>query len=333
MKNNNNGKSEIARKYRRQHGKEMPTSKLAKIMYEAEPSRFRDVEDARYYLRFIEGKTGANKAKELKEFGVPARAVSPYKIPEPDSEDLKPYALPLAFNNFIFASDFHVPNHRVEPIEAMVKYATDNGIKQLIIGGDLLDNTPFTRWLSDPINPKDVPRWFDMARELLQYFTQHFTEIYWIEGNHDFWYKRYLMERAPMLFHDTYFELTERLQLNDLGIRWIPQQYLVKAGKLNIHHGHITFRGGGGYANAARMLYMKTKSSMLCGHVHVESSHTEPDVDNKINTCFTVGSMCTLSPEYQPFGGKSCHGFAHVLTKSDKTFSVKNYRIYEGKIL
>jgi hypothetical protein len=78
---------------------------------------------------------------------------------------------------------------------------------------------------------------------------------------------------------------------------------------------------------------MKTKSSMLCGHVHVESSHTEPDVDNKINTCFTVGSMCTLSPEYQPFGGKSCHGFAHILTNPDKSFSVKNYRIYEGKIL
>jgi len=329
-----NGNADIARMYRRKHGNDMPTKTLAKIMYEENKAKFKDVERARYWLRYIEGKTGkSNKATNKEEFVTEDRSKSPYTIPAPDSEDLKPYVLPLAFNNFIFASDFHVPNHRVEPIEAMVKYANENGIKQLIIGGDLLDNTPFTRWLADPINPKDVPRWFDMAKELLRYFTQHFTEIYWIEGNHDFWFKRYLMEKAPMLFHDTYFELAERLQLNDLGIKWVPQNYLVKAGKLNIHHGHITFRGGGSYANAARMLYMKTKSSMLCGHVHVESSHTEPDVDNKINTCFTVGSMCTLSPEYQPFGGKSCHGFAHIMTNPDKSFSVKNYRIYEGKIL
>ena len=215
----------------------------------------------------------------------------------------------------------------------MIKYAKENNIKQLIIGGDLLDNTPFTRWQHEPINPHDVPRWFDMAKEFLRFLKSNFDEIYFIEGNHDFWYKRYLMQKAEMLFHDPYFNLEERLSLNEIGIKFIDQRFLVKAGKLNIHHGHLTFRGGGGYANAARMLYMKTKASMLCGHVHVESSHTEPDIDDSISTTFTVGCMCTLRPEYQPFGGKACHGFAHITVKPNKNFSVKNFRIYKGQIL
>ena len=94
--------------------------------------------------------------------------------------------LPTSFNNFIFASDFHIPNHRIEPIEAMINYAKENNIKQLILGGDLLDNTPFTRWQHEPINPHDVPRWFDMAKEFLRYLKSIFDTIYFIEGNHDF---------------------------------------------------------------------------------------------------------------------------------------------------
>lgn len=329
-------KAETARKYREQYGDKMPTSALAEKMYNENKALFKDKDAARYSLRYIEGKAGKRNKEFVKNdkfFKEEKRSTCPYTIPAPDSEELLPMVLPTSFNNFIFASDFHIPNHRVEPIEAMIKYAKENNINQLMIGGDLLDNTPFTRWQHEPINPHDVPRLFDMAKEFLRYLKSNFDTIYFIEGNHDFWYKRYLMQKAEMLFHDPYFNLEERLSLNEIGIRFIDQRYLVKAGKLNIHHGHFTFRGGGGYANAARMLYMKTKASMLCGHVHVESSHTEPDIDDSISTTFTVGCMCTLRPEYQPFGGKACHGFAHITVKPNKNFSVKNFRIYKGQIL
>lgn len=328
-------KSEICRKYRLKYPN-TSTHELARIVYAENEELFTNVENARYNLRLIEGKAGDNNRKDIKDkslFLDKPRPQTPYTLPVPDSEDLKPYILPRSWNDFIVAGDFHIPNHRQEPINAMIKYANDNNIRKLLINGDLLDNTPFTRWMREPLNKGDVKRWFDMTIEFLRFLKQHFDEIYFSEGNHDFWYKRYLMQKAPELFGDDYYDLESRLKLNELGIKFIDQRYLIKAGKLNIHHGHITFRGGGSYANAARMLYMKTKSNMLCNHVHVESSHTEPDIDDIICTTFTVGCMCTLRPEYQPFGGKACHGFARVKVKPNRDFNVQNFRIYEGQIL
>jgi predicted phosphodiesterase len=329
-------KVSVAREYRKKYP-DKPTRALARLMYKENNLLFENEESARERLRYIEGKSGkralGKAVKESEFFKEEARPANPYKLPEPDSQDLEPYKLPTSWNDFIFASDFHLPNHRREPINAMIKYAQENNIKKLMIGGDLLDNTPFTRWMREPLDKGDVRRWFDMAKEFLRYLKTFFDEIIWIEGNHDFWYKRYLMQKAPELFGDPYFELEQRLDLNTIGIKFITQNYLVKAGKLNIHHGHITFRGGGSYANAARMLYMKTKSNMLCGHVHVESSHTEPDINDEICTTFTVGAMCTLRPEYQPFGGKACHGFARIKVKPNRDFNVFNFRIYKGEIM
>lgn len=309
---------------------------LANKLYNDHPHMYSNVEDARFYLRKIEGQAGKRNremATDKSQYRDSPRPSNPYSLPAPDSEDLQPYRLPKLFNRFILAGDFHVPNHRTEPIEAMIRYANDKGIRKLVLNGDLLDNTPFTRWMREPLDKGDVKKWFDMAMELLRYLKQHFDEIYWLEGNHDFWYARYLMQKAPELFGDDYYELENRLRLNEIGVKFIKQNCLVKAGKLNIHHGHLTFRGGGGYANAARMLYMKTKSNMICSHVHVESSHTEPDIDDTICTTFTTGCMCTLRPEYQPFGGKACHGFADIEIFNNGNFSVKNMRIYKGQIL
>lgn len=332
----NGVKTKIAKEYRDKYGSKMPSRKLTRIMYNENKLLFKSEEEARWALRYIEGKTGDKDRQSLsdKKYIIKeTRPLNPYSLPEPDADDLQPYKLPIAFNDFILAADFHVPNHRNEPIAAMLKYAKENNIKQLFINGDLLDNTPFTRWAREPLNRNDVRRWFDMAQNLLKEFKKYFNEIYWLEGNHDFWYKRFLMQKASELFDDPYYELENRLKLKEIGVTFIGQEYLVKAGHLNIIHGHILFRGGGSYANGARMLYMKTKANTIASHLHVESSHTEPDLNDKIVTTFVTGCMCSLRPEYQPYGGKSCHGFAHIKVKPNRDFTVKNMRIFNGEIL
>src|SRR4051812_25221504 len=89
-------KSNLARKYRDKHGMEMPTIKLARIMYAENKLLFRDIDDARWTLRYIEGKSGKNKwgvSKEPKYFIKEERLKNPYNLPDSDEESYEPYII------------------------------------------------------------------------------------------------------------------------------------------------------------------------------------------------------------------------------------------------
>jgi hypothetical protein len=75
----NNENSTIARKYREQYGWDMPTLKLARIMYKENKESFKDIETARGRLRYIEGKYGKNSPKAVVK--TPDRPKNPYNLP------------------------------------------------------------------------------------------------------------------------------------------------------------------------------------------------------------------------------------------------------------
>ena len=85
--------------------------------------------------------------------------------------------------------------------------------------------------------------------------------------------------------------------------------------------------------NSARGLYLKTKQSTICGHVHKIAEHTETNLEAEVTTTWTTGCLCELSPDYAPFANNYSHGFAHIKVNEDRDYSVKNFRIYKGKIL
>jgi hypothetical protein len=260
-------KTDLAMKYRKQYGPEIPIRTLAKIMHAENEMLFKDTEDARYNLRRIEGKAGEHNRKNTTDKSLyieGQRSITPYNFPEPESDELEPYR--LGWDDFLVAGDFHIPNHRLPPIMAMIRYAEEHGIKRLLINGDLLDNTPFTRWEREPVSGQDVKRWFDQAEQFLRALKETFTEILWLEGNHDYWYTRWLLSKCELLFGDPYYQLENRLHLSDIGITYLDQKNLIKAGKLYISHGHILVKGGGKYA-ASRILE-KTGCSHMINHLH-----------------------------------------------------------------
>ena len=69
------------------------------------------------------------------------------------------------------------------------------------------------------------------------------------------------------------------LRLEEHGITYIPDNQQIKAGKLNIIHGH---EFGGSFfnpVNAARGLFMRAKASVLAGHNHQTSEHQEGNIN------------------------------------------------------
>ena len=83
-------KTEIAKSYRDKYGWEMPTLKLARIMYEENKILFKDVQDARDFLRYIEGKKGKENRKHQNK-NIPERDRNPYKLPESDETKYEPF--------------------------------------------------------------------------------------------------------------------------------------------------------------------------------------------------------------------------------------------------
>ena len=68
-------KTQLAKEYRARYGSDMPNLKLARIMYNENNLLFSSVEDARKYVRYIEGKT-INSGPKKKNLPTYARQTS-----------------------------------------------------------------------------------------------------------------------------------------------------------------------------------------------------------------------------------------------------------------
>lgn len=304
-------------------------STIALKLFEDHPAVFKDKEDARMYVRRATGSNGEwslTKSKQVK-YEMP-------KLPPTQSAKRKFIDLPAIANNILWLSDVHIPNQENEAIELALTYGKKNKINCVVLGGDILDNTPFTSHDSPPPSPDDVVDFFDYCEIFLKRIRTLFptAHIVWLEGNHCNWYVRYLMKKAPMLFNDSYYRIPERLNLKQYNIDFYEQNVILRAGKLNMHHGHLIVRGMFAPVNAARGVFVKTKSSMLVGHVHSTSEHSEANIKGEIIGCWSTGCLCTLAPDYDPFNTKHNLGFAHVTVDKNGDFQVFNRRIIGNKV-
>jgi predicted phosphodiesterase len=328
-------------KYLETHG-HLPSLTLAKLIFMEQPMDFKDVEQVRRSIRYYRGSSGdimrKNRGKALGTEPLkdpkPTMNFAPWHIPASETIEIEPFTLPKKCNNIGIISDIHVPNHRIEPIRVAMDYFAKAKINTLIINGDLLDNTPFTRHDGKRPSSTDAKRWFDTSEAVLESFRIAFPKasIYWLEGNHDNWYKRWMYAHAHQLQDDPYFDLQSRLHIDEYDITFIPQEQYVMAGKLSIAHGHQFAGKWGVGVSPARTVYNKTKKSVLIGHCHKTDEYTETDLHADITTCWVTGCLCTLTPTYQPMSGKGNHGFAHVAVHEDGGFEVTNKRIRNGKL-
>lgn len=323
----------IVKKYLAKHI-EMPSLTLAKLLHNDYPALWSTPEDARTIVRYYRGATG-NSARKNIDKSLPFLGTGKVAgfIPE-QSQDYEPVIIKGARRIGVI-SDLHIPNHRNTPIQLAIDKFKEINIDTLIINGDLLDNTPFTKHDCKPPNISDVKKWFDMTERFLEYLRDTFPKarIIWTEGNHDHWYVKWMYRHAAILSDDAYYSLTERLHLADYKIEFIDEKKYIMLGKLSVAHGHHIVKGLFMPVNGARGVYLRAKVSCMIGHVHAESSHTQTDLRGDIVTCWSTGCLCTLTPDYQPMGGNANHGFATVAVNADGDFSVSNYRIHRGKLL
>lgn len=330
----NYGNTDLARKYRDKFGMDMPTRKLAKIMYNENKLRFTSLDAARNCLSRIEGKMASKNGSNIKvTHPAPERPRNPYNLPKSYAEKKEPFVLPKVCNNILLISDLHIPYHDVEAITIALDYGKKNKINTIFINGDLIDNAQVSKFEKD-LRKRSVKEEFDATKQFLVELRKAFprASIYWLKGNHCERWEKWLMQKVHEIWDDPYFHLEERLRLNEQRIQILDGDVLVKAGKLSITHGHHIFKGIFSPVSPARGAYMKAKQSIIVGHLHRASHHPEINLDGEVVSCWSTGCLCELRPTYSPLVSNSQHGFAHITVENDGKYYVKNYQIIKGQI-
>jgi len=325
-------KGDIAREYRRKYGMQMPTLTLARVMYNENKEVFSCVDHARNSLRYIEGKTGKENRKLIKDKSMllnGERPKNPWKLPESDESKYEPYILKA--KKLAVLSDIHVPYHSIAALTAAFDKISEEKPDAILLNGDTVDFYGLSRFMKDP-RKRSLAHELKALNELLDVLGQFNAKIIYKLGNHDERYEHYLMQKAPELLGIPEFELQHLLKAKDRGMDVVGEKRIIKANKLNIIHGH-EYPSVFSPVNIARGLYMKGKVSAMQGHNHQVSEHTETDMNGDIVTTWSVGCLCELNPAYMPLNRWE-QGMGMVdLSDNGKDFEVRNYRIYKGKIL
>ena len=325
-------KIDLARKYRQVYGSEMNTLKLARILYAENNLLFKDVEDARYTLRYAEGKSGKQKRKYIPESELKEnRTYTPFKYIE--KEVYEPFII-SGFNKVGILTDVHLPytdkDALITAVEYLKKVLTKNDA--LLLNGDIIDCYQLSRYIKDP-KKRDFKYELDSLKSFFADIQKLLgCKVFYKLGNHEARYQHFLQMKMHELKGIEDFEFSNIIKARENNISVIESNQIIKLNSLNGIHGH-EYIGGGSGVNVARGLFTRAMTSSFLGHHHKTSEHTETDMNGKIITTWSIGCLSHLHPEYLPLN-KWNHGFAFVeLDKNGEDFLFHNKRIYKGKVL
>lgn len=253
-----------------------------------------------------------------------------FNLPESYAQEIVPYIIPESIKKLGIISDIHIPYHNIPAILLALDYLIKEKIDGLLINGDMLDFHMLSKFSPDP-RKRHVDEELESARDFLDALQSALpgVMIYFKKGNHDIRYEKWLMRKAPELLGISEFRLEILLRLGEKKIECIEDKIMIKAGGLSIFHGHeLNLKSIS--VNPARSLFLKTKVSSLCSHLHFPSSHTAKRADGHIIGCWSIGHLGEESPDYAPYNEWQ-HGFA-IVDLNGKEFEVNNFKIMKGKV-
>lgn len=311
--------------------KDIPSRTLAKIILRAHPDlgsveSDKDIDNIRTRVRVRRDLIGGNGAKEPSEY------TGCNFIPIPMHHKKTFYTLKES-GKILLVGDIHVPYQEPEAIGMMLDYAASkHKISAVIYCGDTLDCptvSKFTSITEAPTMEEVVAHGLDVLDTFQGVFPK--AKHVWKDGNHELRLPRYMRRNAPELANIIKHGAGDILEVGKRGMDYVGPLQLMKVGKLVVMHGHEVGINSVG-VNPARSLYLKTQDTAMCFHLHNTSSHTDKTVRGKFPTCWSVGCLCDLNPDFRPYGNRYNWGFAVVDLHKNGDFDVENMRIFDGKI-
>lgn len=313
---------------------DLPDGTLAEKLYNENKELWANKECVRSAIRRRKGKAGKHHRKKMSDksrYETEAKSSNPWaNFPESFMHERLPYEI-KGRQRILLLSDIHLPYHDPKSVQTAIKYGKQEGCTMVIVNGDLLDFYQLSRYERDPRKRKFADE-IEAGRQFFQVLRYHFpnAQIIYKLGNHEERYEKWLFLKAPELLGFREFELDILLRLGEMKVHYIRDKRIIKAGKLNILHGHETQSRSGG-VNPARTMALKNKENTIVGHFHRKSEHISSSLTNDMTICYSTGCLCELSPDYMPYN-EWVHGFAIIDLEKSGEFRVHNHQVVNGVV-
>jgi len=208
----------------------------------------------------------------------------------------------------VVASDFHFRFHSEQAISILEQVCRDIKPDKLILAGDLLDCHEVSKFDKVPSNHNLMEELL-VCREFLHDMRLILpeSEITYLEGNHSFRLKKYLIEniKDPSIYNliKHSLSLNELLQLDKYNVKLIendPEKtnfddvYVEENGVLIGHFNKVATGAG----STAKFLANRNFHSIIQAHVHRLSVSNKTIIGGKIIDIVECGCMCSLKPIY-----------------------------------
>lgn len=205
----------------------------------------------------------------------------------------------------VVANDFQVPFHDQEALGLFKLFLRNEQPDWLILNGDFQD---FWEISSFDRTPRAGTRFIDeiqIGRQILRSFRRILprARITWLEGNHEFRLRKYLIRNAKELYGLPGLTVPELFGLKQLDIRYVPchrqasrfTDNFVRVGRLFVGHwGTVATQGG----YAAKKLVEAKGVSLLQGHTHRFGAHARTTVDGRVLLGVENFCMCARTTSY-----------------------------------
>jgi len=247
------------------------------------------------------------------------------EVPESRYEEPQQYELTGKIG---ILNDIHIPFHDKRALETAINYLIKYEPDVLYLNGDVGDFYAESKFMRDP-KYRDAIIEIRAIKQFLEFVKSKFQTIYYYEGNHERRWQNYLWQNAPELASLESLNLSSVIGADDLGIEFITNGSLVRAGKLNIIHGNEIQAGG--LINVARNKLIRAFDNVIFGHHHFKDERIERSLSGQPIGAWGVGCLCGLKPEYRRINNW-VHGFATVEVFNDGSFEVENKKLINYKV-
>lgn len=305
-----------------------PSRTLARLLFSQHPRLFPSLESARDAVRARRGAHGKKNANLKK---VPWKKGRAGQVHLPPSK-ARPFEPERMTGRVLVLSDAHIPYHDDAALAAAIDAGAGAGCDAVLIAGDFGDFFSISRFLTNPAE-RDLVGELAAIDQALAHLRRRFPKarIVWKLGNHEERWEHYLWQKAPELLGLPTVTLQAVTNCEKHRVEIVGSRRPVRLGKLTFLHGHELEQGAASPVNPARGVFLRTLDSYCIGHRHRTSEHTEKTANGRFITCWSLGCLCDLTPQYSVVN-KWNHGFAIIETGAGGTFRVENRRIHEGRV-